>query len=83
MVFWHFFIGRLLVIGLTDNGCHDAHHADPAGRRFDWSNAAYARTAMLDRVPLVRAHFWHTWTLGRAISQNFDQMAARQSDVMP
>ncbi|MFE9928903.1 hypothetical protein [Streptomyces sp. NPDC005533] len=74
-MFWHLVVGRFFVIGLTDNGCHDAHHADPAGRRFDWANAAYARADMLDGSPLARAHFWHTWTLGEAIAQNFDQLA--------
>lgn len=77
LLFWHLLVARVLVIGFTDNGCHDAHHADPGGRRFDWCNAAYARSALLAQLPQARVHFWHTWSLDGAIRQNFDQLAAQ------
>lgn len=75
LILWHLCVARLLVIGPTDNGCHDAHHADPAGRRFDWCNAAYARPALLAQLPHTKVHFWHTWSLSGAIRRNFDQLA--------
>jgi hypothetical protein len=76
LITWHFVIARMFVVGLTDNGCHDAHHADPRGRNFDWCNAAYARSDYMNSRPQAKLSFWHTWSLNRAISDNFDRLAA-------
>jgi hypothetical protein len=72
----HLVVARLLVVGFTDNGCHDAHHLDPRGRRFDWCNSAYARMELLAGWPRARAVFWHSWSLNEAISDNFARLAA-------
>jgi hypothetical protein len=77
---WHFLIARLFVVGLTDNGCHDAHHADPRGGRFDWCNAAYARTHYLSRLPQAQSDFWNSWSLNDSISANFDRLSAQSAN---
>ncbi|WP_030180981.1 hypothetical protein [Streptomyces violaceorubidus] len=75
LLFWHLLVARVLVVGFTDNGCHDAHHADPKGRTFNWCDAAYARSEMMANSPRAQENFWHTWSLSEAITRNFDQLA--------
>jgi fatty acid desaturase len=79
-LFVHLLVSRIAVIGYTDNGCHDVHHAYPRGDRFDWCNSTYARSAILESSA-DRESFWHTWGLFTAIRDNFAELEKTVPDL--
>ncbi|MFN0122011.1 MAG: hypothetical protein ACKV2V_16065 [Blastocatellia bacterium] len=70
LILIHMLIGKLFVMGDSDNMTHDAHHQDPAGRIHKFWIANYTRPQLIAARPRFRA--WHTWgTVLTAIEHNF------------
>ena len=71
----HLLIGKLFVVGISDNQQHDLHHIDPRGTKYEWFNGIYSRQH-LATYGREASHLWHTWgSVLTAIVLNFERMA--------
>lgn len=71
----HLLIGRMFILGVTDNSSHDAHHVDPHGNKYKWCNSVYSRQRLVTSGPDARK-LWHTWgSIFTPIMLNFERMS--------
>ena len=71
----HLLIGKLFVLGISDNQQHDAHHIDPRGAKHQWFDSVYSRNRLATSSHDA-ANLWHTWgSVFTAILLNFQRMS--------
>lgn len=76
LVVLHLLVGKLFVMGISDNQQHDIHHLDPHGTRYEWFNGIYSRQHLATHGREARS-LWHTWgSVLTPIRLNFARMAA-------
>lgn len=71
----HLLIGKLFVMGASDNQQHDAHHIDPQGKKHEWFNSIYSRH-LIASSGQDASYVWNTWgSVLTAVRLNFERMA--------
>lgn len=71
----HLMVGKLFIMGLSDNQQHDTHHIDPQSREFYWWDSIQSRHR-LATSGADAGKLWHTWgSPCTAIRLNFNRMA--------
>ena len=75
LIVLHLLVGKLFVMGISDNQQHDIHHLDPHGTKYEWFNGIYSRQYLATHGREA-GHLWHTWgSIFTAIRLNFERMA--------
>jgi hypothetical protein len=71
----HLLIGKLFVLGISDNQQHDAHHIDPRGTKHEWFDSVYSRNRLASSGRDA-ANLWNTWgSILSAIWLNFQRLS--------
>ncbi len=78
LIVLHLLVGKLFVMGISDNQQHDIHHLDPHGTKYEWFNGIYSRQYLATHGREA-GHLWHTW--GCDLYRDPAQLRANGGDV--